>query len=148
MPFIGNRKQRRTLQAVGQQPRELSPRELNPYVNRTVTYGQLGIELTNNATFPISCYLANAKTDIEGIEPPRSDFPKPPALIQAGSKIRLCDDRIELDDMECHQLSGNIDMLVRYGLPGKERFELRVKGPIAVHMERWGFVSTIVLSLD
>jgi len=146
VPFIGNRKSRRAQQTIGQQ-RKLGPNEINPYVNRTIKVGQIGIEITNTATFPISCYLESAKTDIEGMEPPRSDFPKPPTIIPAGDKVRIVDDRIELDDMPCHQLSGNIDLVVKYGLPGKERFELRVKGPLAINMSAWGLVSTIALSL-
>lgn len=147
VPFIGNRHQRRTQQAVGQPQRILGSSELNPYVNRTLINGQIGIELTNMSTFPISCFLERAKTDIEGIEPPRSDFPKPPIIIQAGGKIRVVDDRIELDDMECHRLSANMDLLIKYGLPGKEQFELHVKGPLTINMERWGYVSSIQLSL-
>jgi hypothetical protein len=148
VPYIGNRKQRRTQQAIGQAARTLGANEINPYVNRILTFGQLGVELTNTGSFPISCYLENAKSDIEGIEPPRSDFPKPAATIPAGSKVRVCDDRIELDDMPCHRLTGNIDLQIKYGLPGKERFEVRIKGPVAVQMETWGLVSSVALSLS
>lgn len=147
VPFMGNRKQRLAQKATGQEPRVLQT-DINPYVNRIMSIGQLGVQLTNTATFPISCYLESAKTDIEGIMPPRSDFPKPPCVIPTGGKVRVVDDRIELDDMPCHTLSGNLDMLIKYGLPGKEHFELRVNGPVEVHMTTWGLVSSITLSLD
>src|SRR5439155_15172519 len=97
--------------------------------------------------FPISCILQSAETDIEGIEPPRSAFPKSAAVVPAGDKIRIVDDRIQLEKMSCHRLTGNIDLLIKYGLPGKEHFELHVKGGVDIVMEKYGLVSQVILSL-
>ena len=146
--LLGNRHQRRTqTQARKQAHQQLSSTQLDTNVTRTIDKGQLGIEVTNTALFPISCILESAKSEIEGFEPPRSNYPKAPVMIAAGQKIRICDDAMEMDQFPCQKLAGELDLLVRYGLPGKEHFELHVKGPVSVMMEHYGFVSAVSLSL-
>jgi hypothetical protein len=145
MPIAGNRQQRRG-QIARREPRLiLSPIQLNPQVHRNIEKAQLGIEVTNNANFPMSILLYSADTEIGEFSPPRSDFPKKAAVIQAKDKIRLMDDAIEMDDFPCQKLSGEMDLIVRYGLLGKEHYELRVKGPVLINMEHYGFVSSIML---
>jgi len=58
-PLIGNRQQRRAVVATSKVRTMLSSRELSPHASRTMEKGQLGLELTNNGTFPISCFLAS-----------------------------------------------------------------------------------------
>jgi hypothetical protein len=144
--LLGNRHQRRT-QARRPPHQQLSSTQLDPNVTRTIDKGQLGIEVTNNALFPISCILQSAKSEIEGFEPPRTDYPKLPVVIAAGQKIRICDEAMQMDQFPCQRLAGEIDLVVKYGLPGKEHFELHVKGPVAVVMEHYGHVSAVTLSL-
>lgn len=145
MPLVGNRQQRRG-QQVRKMPRQmLSPTQLSPQVSRKIKKGQLGIEVTNNANFPISACLLNADTEIEDFSPPRSDFPKNIVLIAAKDKMRFMDDAMELDDIACQKLNGEMDITVRYGLPGKERYDLKVKGPVQINMEHYGFVSSLLL---
>jgi hypothetical protein len=145
-PLLGNRHQRRSQRR--QPHQQLSATQLDPHVSRTIDKGQLGIEVTNNALFPISLIFVSAKSEIEGFEPPRTDYPKPPIMIAAGQKIRVCDEAMEMEQFPCQKLSGELDLFVRYGLPGKERFELHVKGPVSVVMEHYGFVSSVMLSLE
>jgi hypothetical protein len=122
VPIAGNRKQRLAQQAQRQPAQSISPTQVHPLVPRTLYRGQIGIELANNALFPISCILSSAETEITGQRPPRSIFPKQPAIIPPGGIFRFMDDPIELDDMPCQRLSGRINMLVKYGLPENERF--------------------------
>lgn len=145
MALSGNRLQKRAQRSQPQQT--ISATQLSPQVSRTLDKGQIGVEIVNHATFPISAYLQNAVTEIEGITPPRSTFPKPAFLIPAGGTVRICDDRIELDEMPCQRLAGKIDLVIKYGLPGKEHFDLCVKGGLDIIMEHFGFVSAVIISL-
>jgi hypothetical protein len=47
----------------------------------------------------------------------------------------------------CQRLNGNIDLKIKYGVPGKERYVLEIKGTVDIVMEEHGFVSGIVLGL-
>ena len=115
--------------------------------NRTLDKVQVGVEITNNAFFPISCFLESADTEIEGEKPPRSNFPKPAAICQPGASIRVLDDAIPMDEFPCQRLSGKMDMLIKYGTPGNETFELRIKGTLDVLMESYGQVNAVMLGL-
>jgi len=127
--------------------RDLSPRELDPHVNRTLEKGQLGLELFNTSTKPLSVFLHSATTTIEGNLPPRSQFPKGPFTVVPGQRLRLVDDAIEMDKHPCGSLLGEIDMVVKYGALGRERFELRMVAKIRIIMESYGFVSQLSVDL-
>ena len=142
-PLIGTRQQRRA-----QERQILSKSQVVPNVNRTLDKSQLGLELTNNAFFPISIILERAETEIEGETPPRSVFPKPPAIIEPGQSMRVLDDSISMEEIACQQLGGKIDILIKYGKKGSEKFELHVKGAVKIQMESNGFVGAIQLDLS
>jgi hypothetical protein len=144
-PLIGNRHQRRSQGSQQPQPQMLSATQLGINVNRTIDVGQIGVELTNNAFFPISCSLYSAETVLEGERPPRSKFPKQGAIIAPGSSLRVLDDRIDMELFPCQKLAGRMELLIKYGLPGNEIYELPVKGAITIVMESWGFVGSILM---
>ncbi len=144
MQPVGNRRQRLAQRAIGNQVM-LSSTQLNPSVSRTIDKGQLGIELLNTANFPISCILFSANTDIEEIVPPRSIFPKAPYLLAPGARIRLCDDPIDMEQHQCGKLLGKVDIVIKYGKPGKESCEIKVDCKVNVIMEHYGFVSQLIM---
>ena len=143
-PLLGTRQQRRAHDRESRQM--LSSSQIVPNVNRTLDKVQLGVELTNNSYFPISVILERAETQVEGETPPRSTFPKPPTTIQPGASIRLMDDAIPMEETPCQHLGGQIDMMIKYGRKGNEKFELSVKGAVRIEMESNGFASFIQLS--
>jgi hypothetical protein len=143
-PLIGNRKQRRAQHGLQTM---LSSSQMAFGVNRTLDKVQVGIDVTNNAHFPISLILESADTEIEGEKPPRSHFPKPPAIVPAGNTVRIVDDMIPMDEFPCQRLTGKMDMLVKYGTPGNEIFELHVTGSLDISLESYGHVNTVSLGL-
>ena len=143
--MLGSRQQRRATSKQAQIP-DLSPTQIDAQVSRTLDYGQLGVEITNNATFPISCFLEFADTEIEGFRPPRSKYPKASAMIAPGEKLRFSDDRMDMEKWPCQKLSGTGHFVLRYGLQGKEQFRLELDGAVVVVMEHFGFTSQIHFS--
>jgi hypothetical protein len=141
-PLIGNRQRRRSQGP----PLMLSSTQLNPNVTRTLDKVQVGVEITNTALFPISFFLESAETEIEGEKPPRSVFPRPIATIAPGTSVRVMDDTIEMEEYPCQRLSGKIDMMIKYGRPGDEVFELHPKGVLDVIVESYGFVAQIMVN--
>jgi hypothetical protein len=103
--------------------------------------------VTNTALFPISCFLESAETEVEGEKPPRSHFPKQGATVPPGTSMRFMDDTIEMAEFPCQRLSGKIDLLLKYGRPGNEVFELHPKGDLVIVMEHYGFVGQIQTNL-
>jgi hypothetical protein len=146
VPMLGNRQHRRS-GASSPGASFLGPGQVQVGVKRQIERAQLGVEITNNSHFPISCILLAAETDIGGAMPPRSQFPKEKTVIPAWSKIRILDDPIDMKNYPCQRLNGNMDMKIGYGVPGKERYELIIKGSVDILMEEHGFVSAIVLGL-
>lgn len=142
--LLGSRQQRRA--SGKQQLPDLSPTQLDVHVSRTIDIGQIGAEIVNQATFPISCILEEAETTVEEFQPPRSKFPKGPFLIPARDKARLADDRIPMDGWPCQKMVGRVHMKIRYGRPGNEKFVLEIDGSVTVIMEHYGFVSQVQFS--
>lgn len=56
------------------------------------------------------------------------------------------DDAIPMDQWPCQHLSGNMDMLIKYGRKGNEKFEIPIKGAVTIVMESNGFTNQIQLS--
>jgi hypothetical protein len=139
MPAQGNRHQRRAQAVIGPQ-RMLPSNELMVGVPRTLETGQIAVELSNDATFPLSFILESAETEVEGHTPPRGQFPKPAITLLPGTTVRSNDDRIVPDSLPCQRLTGKIDFKFRYGLPGNEKFEMRLKADLDIQMESFGFV--------
>jgi hypothetical protein len=142
LPFGSNRSQRRAQKSIGDVV-TLSPTQLNPNVSRTIDKAQLALDVVNNAPYPISCFISSASTNIEGFEPPRSTFPKPPYLIPVRGYIRFSDDIIDMEQHPCGRLLGSMDMILKYGHPGKEIHEIHITCKVTIVMEHYGFVSQL-----
>jgi hypothetical protein len=125
-----NRKQRRAAKAQDSAPAVPAYRHLEK--------GQLGFEVWNRASFPMSVVVVSADTEIEGERPPMAKFPKKPIIIQPGTTMWIHDDPISLGDMLCENLDGKIDIRIKYGRPGRERFELDQRGTVEIFMESYG----------
>jgi hypothetical protein len=119
-----NRKHRRAAAAQGGAP------AVPAY--RNFTKGQLGFEVWNRASFPLSVIVTAAETEIEGEKPPRGKFPKSPVIIQPGTTAWIHDDRIDLQNMQCDNLDGSLDITIHYGRPGREKFVLNQKGTVEI----------------
>jgi hypothetical protein len=143
-PLIGTRQQRRAQSKQGE-IQMLSKSQIVPNVNRTLDKAQLGVEVTNTSFHPISVILERAETEIEGERPPRSSFPKPPSVIDPGHSVRVMDDPIEMEQIQCQPIGGKIDMLIKYGHKGATKFELQIRGTVRIQMESNGFVGAILL---
>jgi hypothetical protein len=147
VPWAGNRKQRRAgaaQKAIG--PVRLGPSDISVGIKRTIDKVQVGVNLKNVATFPISIILVNASTEVAGEKPPRSIYPRPVSTMQPGASFFSLDDAIELEGLPAGRLEGKLNMTFRYGLPGKERFELHFEGDIDIHMEEFGFIAAVSTS--
>jgi hypothetical protein len=53
------------------------------------------------------------------------------------------DDSIDMDDRPCGRLVGSVGILIRYGRPGKEIYELHTECNVSIIMEHYGFVGMI-----
>jgi hypothetical protein len=113
-------------------------------VNRTLARGQVSITIKNTATFPISWYLLDADTEINGIRAARVDYPSAKFKLLPGSSVRISDGVIDMDNIDCQHLLGKMNFKIRYGLPGKEHFELKFLANLNVPMERFGFVPSTI----
>lgn len=95
---------------------------------RQLDWIQLGCDIRNVAPFPISVILVSAESEVEGMTPPRAKYPKPAITIRPGLNLTVCDERIAMKGLACGQwLTGKIDLRLKYGRPGKERFALNTK---------------------
>lgn len=106
--------------------------------HRHFVKGQLGVEVWNRSSFPISVIVVSADTEIEGLRPPRVKFPKDPVIIAPGTTVWVHDEAIDLQNMDCDNLDGRMDVMIKYGLPGKEHFEIRQTGTVEIFMEGFG----------
>lgn len=105
---------------------------------RHFTKIQLGFEVWNRASYPMSLFVVSADTTIEGLKPPRAKYPKDPVIIQPGMTMWVHDEAIPVDEMVCDNLDGEMDILVKYGLPGKEKYEIRHHGTVEIFVEPYG----------
>lgn len=145
--FAPNRSARRASQAIKPiAATPLGPHDLNPDVPRSIDKCQVGITFVNNATFPVSCILVDARTELGGFKPPRSDFPKPPSIVSPGQPFFITDEVIEMDEHPCGRLAGKVELVIKYGEPGKERYEMTVKGNLDVVIEQFGFIRQVGIS--
>jgi hypothetical protein len=133
VPIAGpNRKQRRGAAKEGGAPAVPAFRHF--------VKAQLGFEVWNRSSFPMSLQVISAETEIEGLKPPRGKYPKKAVIIQPGTSMWVHDDTIDLDNMICDDLDGIMDITVKYGLPGKEHFEINHKGTVEIFMEPYGLL--------
>jgi len=110
---------------------------------RHFVHGQLGIEILNRASFPISIIVEDAQTEIEGVEPPRVKYPRPPTIIHPHTTMWVHDGRIDMKNSVCDDLDGKMDIKIKYGLPGEEQFDLTQKGTVEVFMEPFGYLKGV-----
>lgn len=80
----------------------------------------------------------SAETEIEGLKPPRGKYPKEPTIIQPGTTLWVHDDPIDANNMLCDNLDGKMDIVMKYGLPGKEKYEIRHHGTVEIFVEPYG----------
>jgi hypothetical protein len=109
---------------------------------RRIIKGQLGVEIANTAIFPISVIPYSSDTKLYGKQPPRAKYPKPSTLLQPGGIIWIHDEAIELN-VQCGLLTGSIDIVIKYGMPGNERFTLTHRGTVEVFMEETGMLKVV-----
>jgi hypothetical protein len=112
---------------------------------RKIEHAQLGCQFRNDATFPISLIVEYADTELEDVTPPRTRYPKPPVSIGPGGLISTFDSRMEMNGYPCGPLSGKLDIKIRYGYPGHEKFVLHTKGLVSIAMDQRGAVTSITL---
>lgn len=112
-------------------------------VNRNLEKGQISVSVKNDASFPISCIVQTATTRIEGLTPPRTSYPMPATLIAPGATLNFGDEPMDMKEMPCRTLTGEMDFIIKYGLPGREKHEMRLRGRLKVQMESFGFVSGV-----
>lgn len=107
---------------------------------RLLDKAQIGVYMQNSAPFPISAFLETAETEIEGIKPPRSLFPRQSVTILPGNTVLMADDAIEMDSHVCEKLEGRMDLKIKYGMPDDEKHELRFRGRVEALMRPEGFL--------
>jgi hypothetical protein len=107
---------------------------------RTLSKTQIGVVLQNSAGFPIEAHMESAETMMEGLAPPRSMFPKQPVVILPGNSMMFLDDPIDMDGHVCEKLEGHMKISVKYGLPGRRKFELHFNGRVEALMRPEGFI--------
>lgn len=139
----GNRGARRAVSKEKIEPRILGGNEVSPHVTRKLQKGQLGVLVKNRAHFPISVLVFSASTKLDDFTPPRSNYPKKAKLLGPGEAVLFNDDAIDMDETPCGPIAGEMDILIKYGLPGDERHDLRLHGNVNVQMEHFGFVSAV-----
>lgn len=141
-----NRQQRRAAssQKARKQPqRILRSSEISVGVNRELDKCVIGITVKNEASFPISCLMYMARTEMEGLTPPRTEFPKDKMTILPGASVTFRDAKIDMQGKPCGRLSGNMDIWLKYGLPGKEHFDLKFKATLDIQLEPFGLVVAV-----
>lgn len=115
---------------------------------RTLDKTQIGVSLHNSARFPLSIILVRGETEMEGEKPPRSMFPKQATRILPGNTMFVMDDAIEMDGHPCEKLEGHMDLTIKYGFHGKEKFELHFAGRVEAVMRPEGFLQGIITHWD
>jgi hypothetical protein len=130
IPLSVNRQQRRSGQ-------------VSTTTTRHLQNGQLGVEVVNSSSFPISVFLAEASSEIDGATPPRSIFPRPAASIAPGGRFWLHDDKINLGGVECGNISAKMDFTIKYGRSKDEKYVIHHKGPVEIFMEPSGPVRQV-----
>ena len=148
LPMLqGNRRQRRAVQSGAvpppPAPMTLSKGEVVPGIKRTIEDMQLAVVLRNTATFPISCILQSANTEIATFKPPRSIFQKNASTLSPGATFSIPDEKIDMDNIPAGRLAGKLDMHIKYGLLGKEIYDLYLSCEVDIVMEDYGLIKQV-----
>jgi hypothetical protein len=112
-------------------------------LRRQISKTQIGVMLRNEARFPISVLLYSAETEMEGEKPPRSNFPKSSVILLPGNTVNLLDMPIDMKGIPCEKLEGNMNLVVKYGFPGKENNKLEFRAKVEAMMQPSGFITGI-----
>ena len=127
-----NRQQRRA----GQQPQ---------FPQRFIDRVQLGIEVHNDASFPLSVIFAEAESEFEDVRPPRTNYPKAAITIPPKVTMRFMDERMAMNNFPYQpELAGKVSVKLLYGLPGKETFELSHESTIEMRMHPSGMITHVM----
>jgi hypothetical protein len=81
-----------------------------------------------------------AETELSTLKPPRSSYPRPAIQVSPGAIINASDDIIDMNNIPAGPINGKVKMTIKYGLPGREIYELHLNGDIAVFIEDYGLV--------
>jgi hypothetical protein len=109
---------------------------------RHLLKGQLGVEIVNTASFPISIFIESAETSIEDKKPGRTKYPREPIIVQPSQVFWLHDDVIPLD-LPCRVINGDMKIVAKYGLPGREKYTLTYEGTVEAFFEPTGFLKGV-----
>lgn len=119
-----------------------------PTLQRHLDKTQIGVSLHNSASFPISAILVSAETEMEEKKPPRTDYPKAPVLILPGNTLFMMDVPIPMDGHPCEKLEGRLNLKIKYGFPGREKYELLFKGKVEALIRPEGFLQMTYTNWD
>jgi hypothetical protein len=115
---------------------------------RGISKIQIGVMLQNMAHFPISAFIQNAETEMDGKTPPRTHYPKAPITIVPGNNVFMLDHPIEMGGRKCDHIEGRIDMTICYGAKNKEHYKLEFKGRVEIFLEQNGVIRAMYTHWD
>jgi hypothetical protein len=110
--------------------------------HRHIEKMQVGVYLLNAAHFDMSAFIEEANTSMDGKTPPRATYPKPAVIIRPGQVVFMLDDAIDMQGRACSNITGRLEMTIKYGTPGREKYDLQFRGSIEVHMRNTGLMTS------
>jgi hypothetical protein len=110
---------------------------------RKIERMQIGVELQNRSASPMSIIIANAETEIEGLYPPRTAYPKAPITILPGALLRCLDLPIPMRDKACGRLNAKMAIKIKYGMQGDEDEELNFNAVLDIIIQPDGTLTQI-----
>lgn len=127
-----------------QNPNRVQRRQGAPMQPRLIERMQLGMEVRNDASFPIWLFVEHAESEIEGNTPPRTAYPKGAACIPPGVTLSCTDERMSMNNFPCgKKIAASYTVRIKYGLEGNERFELEHAANLEIHTHQLGLVTQI-----
>jgi hypothetical protein len=109
---------------------------------------QVGVQLHNVSHFPISAFVESAETQMEGLTPPREQFPRKPTTILPGNQVFMVDGRIDMEGMASGRIEGRMDIVIRYGYPGAEDHKLHFTAGVTAFLRQDGLVESTYTQWD
>jgi len=110
---------------------------------RKIEKMQIGVELQNRSSSPMSIIVASAETEVEGQFPPRTNYPKPAVTILPGGIVRCLDVPIPMHDTSCRPLTAKLDLQIKYGLQGDEDEQLNFSAALEIFLLPNGTITQI-----
>jgi hypothetical protein len=118
-----------------------------PQTNRKLSKIQIGVQLFNAANYPVSAFTESVRTSIEG-HCPKETAVKRPVIIGPGNQLVMADHAIDLTDTACGPLKGRIEMTIKYGQKGKEKYTLEFKADLQIFIQPDGRLSQVFTNWD